>query len=74
MLCQFQVYSKVIQLYIYIYTYIHSFFRFFSHIGHYRALSRFRVLYSRSLLVMCFIYGTVYMSVPISQFIPPPPL
>ena len=30
MLCQFQVYSKVIQLYIYIYLF---FFRFFSHIG-----------------------------------------
>ena len=49
MLCQFQVHSKVIQLYIYIYThtqihiytYIHiySFFRFFSIIGYYKILS-----------------------------------
>ena len=37
MLCQFQVYSKVNQLYIYIYPLL---FRFFSHIGHYRVLSR----------------------------------
>ena len=37
MLCQFQVYSKVIQLYIYIQP---LFFRFFSHIGYYRILSR----------------------------------
>ena len=37
MLCLFQGYSKVIQLYIYIYSF---FFRFFSHIGYYRILSR----------------------------------
>ena len=37
MLCQFQVYSKVIQLYIYICSF---FFRFFTHIGYYRVLSR----------------------------------
>ena len=37
MLCQFQVYNKVNQLYIYIYP---LFFRFFSHIGHYTVLSR----------------------------------
>ena len=37
MLCQFQVYSKVIQLCIYIYLF---FFRFFFHIGYYRVLSR----------------------------------
>jgi len=30
------------------------FFRFFSHIGHYRVLSRVPVLYSRFLLVVCF--------------------
>ena len=34
MLCQFQLYSKVNQLYIY-----PLFFRLFSHIGHYRVLS-----------------------------------
>ena len=33
---QFQVYSKVSQLYTYIYP---LFFRFYSHIGHYRELS-----------------------------------
>ena len=37
MLCSFQVYSKVIQLYVYIYPF---FFRFFSHMGYYRILSR----------------------------------
>ena len=37
MLCQFQVYSKVIQLYTYIYLF---FFRFFSPISYYRILSR----------------------------------
>ena len=38
MLCWFQVYCKVIQLYIYIYIYI-FFFRFFSLIGYYKILS-----------------------------------
>ena len=37
MLCQFLLNSKVNQLYIYIYP---LFFRFFSHLGHYRVLSR----------------------------------
>ena len=36
MLCEFQVYSRVIQLYIFIYLF---FFRFFSHIGDYRVKS-----------------------------------
>ena len=35
--------------------------------------SEFPVLSSRSLLVICFIYGRVYMLVPNSHFIPPPP-
>ena len=35
--CQFQVNSKVIQLYLSTYLF---FFRFFSHLGHYRVLSR----------------------------------
>ena len=34
----------------------------------------FIFLYSRFLLVICFIHISVYMSIPISQFIPPPPL
>ena len=31
------------------------------------------MLYSRSLLVIYFIYSSVYMSTPVFQFIPPPP-
>ena len=37
MLCQFRVYSKVIQLYIYVYLF---WFNFFSHLGYYRISSR----------------------------------
>ena len=66
MLCYFLLYSKVNQLYVYIYP---LFFRFFSHIGHSRVLIEF----SRSLLVIYFMYNSVYMSVPISQFISPLP-
>ena len=52
-----------------IYIYILTFFRFFSHISHYRVLSRV------PWLVICFIYySNVYMSVPISQFIHTPVL
>ena len=32
----------------------------------------FPVLYSRSVLVICFMYSSVYMSIPIFQFIPLP--
>ena len=35
-MCLLQIYSKVIQLYVYMYLF---FFRFFSHIGYYRVLS-----------------------------------
>ena len=60
MLCQFQVYSKVTHFYIYIYLF---FFKFFSHLGYYRILSR--VIHdSRSLLVISFKYRSLYMSVP----------
>ena len=38
MLCQFQVYRRVIQLYIYMDLF---FLKFFSHLGYYRVLSRF---------------------------------
>ena len=38
MLCYFQLYSKVIQLYIHIYINL-FFFRFFSIIGYYKILS-----------------------------------
>ena len=41
MLYQFQVYSKVIQLYIYMYLF---FFKLFSHLGYYRILSRVPLL------------------------------
>ena len=63
------MYSKVSQFHIYIYL---LFFRFFTHIGPYRIMSRVPMLYSRSLLVIYFIYSSVYMSFPISQFIPLP--
>ena len=36
-LCSFQVYSKVIQLYVHMYLF---FFKLFSHLGYYRILSR----------------------------------
>ena len=42
------MYSKVIQLYIYMYLF---FFKFFSHLGYYRVLSRVPMLHSRCLLV-----------------------
>ena len=47
----------------YIYTYIHS-FRFYSHIVITEYWVEFPVLYSRSLLVIYFIYNSVYMSIP----------
>ena len=59
MLCQFQVYSKVIQLYLHIY-----FFRFFFLIGYSKILVEFPVLYSRSLLIIYFVYSGVYMLTP----------
>ena len=59
MLYYFLLYSKVNQLYIYIYPLS---FRFFSHIGYYRVLSRVPCAISRSLLVTYFIYSSVYTS------------
>ena len=56
----------------YMYTYILSFF-FFKILLPDRSLEywvEFPVLCSRPLLVTCFIYSGVYMSLPISQFIP----
>ena len=70
MLCQFLLYSKVNQLYIYIYP---LFLRFFSLIEHYRILSRVPCVVQQSSLVICIRYSGVYMSAPISQFIPPLP-
>ena len=44
-------------------TYIYPFFfRLFSNIGHYRVLSRVSCAIQRSLLVIYFIYSSVYMS------------
>ena len=57
------------------YSYIYSFLDFFSPIKavtHYWA--EFPVLYNRSLLVIYFIYSSVYMLIPVSQFIPAPSL
>ena len=54
------------QLYIHIHA---PFFRFFCDIDHCRV--EFPVLYSRSLVVIYFVYSSVYMSILISQFIPP---
>ena len=69
MLYYFWLYSMVNQLYIHINS---LFFRFFSYIDHYRVLIRVScVLYSRSFLVIYFIYSSMYLSIPISQFIPP---
>ena len=56
------LYSKVIQLYIYMYLFI---FKFFSHLDYYKILSR--VLYSRFLLVILFKYSNVYVSTPSSH-------
>ena len=60
MLYYCQVYSRVAQLYTYMYPF---FFRFLSLICYYRMLSRALVLYSRSLLVICFIYLCVCVCV-----------
>ena len=47
------------------YTCTHTFFfRLFSHIGCYRIWAMFPVLYSRSLLFICFICSHVYMLIP----------
>ena len=52
MMCQFLLHSKVNQLYKYMYL---LFFRFFSHIGHYRVLNSVPCPYQLSILyiVMC---------------------
>ena len=66
----FQVYRKVIQLYIYIYIHIHThayvcvhmytfFLRFFSIIGYYKILNIVPCTICRSLLFLYFIYSGV---------------
>ena len=53
MLCEFQVYSKGNQLHICTYP---LFFRLFSHIGHYRALSRVPCAIQQVLI--CYLFYT----------------
>ena len=60
-----------------LHLYIHPiYYRFPSYLGQQRALSRVPVLYCRFSLVVYFIHSSVYISIPISQFIlyPHPPL
>ena len=76
MLYWFQVYSKVIQSYIYACIYvcvcIYVVLRFFSIIGYYKILCK--VPYAiESLLVIYFIHSCVYSLIPNSQFYPPFP-
>ena len=52
-LCLFQVYSKVIQLYMYMCAHIYI-----------RLLQNVPVLHSRSLLIIYFIFSSVYMLIP----------
>ena len=66
MSCYYLLYSKVHQLYS---THIPLFFRFFSHIDHYRVLSSLCCWFS---LVIYFTHSRVHTSIPISQSIPPP--
>ena len=70
MLYYFLLCSKVNQLYVYIYS---LFFRFVSHLSHHRGQRR--VPCARFSLVVYFMHSinSVYMSIPISQFIPPHP-
>ena len=69
MLCQFLLYSKVNQLYVYMYL---LFFVLPSHLDHHRALSRVPCATQQALTSYYFIQSSVYMSTPVSQFIPPP--
>ena len=72
MLCQFLPFSRVNWLYICLYSlfFKNRFFPHISHINHYRVLSRVSCAI-QEVLIIYFIYRGV--SVPISQFIPPPP-
>ena len=59
-------YSTVIHLYIY-----PLFFRFFSHMVITEYWVESPVLHSRSLLVIYFVYSSLYLLIPNSQFILP---
>ena len=65
MLCQFLLYTKVNQLYTY------NILKFYSHISHYRVLSRVSCAMQQFLLIIYFIYSSVYMSISVCQFILP---
>ena len=58
LVCQFLLYSKVNQPYVYIYPF---FFGFPSLLGHHRAQAEFPVLYNRFLLVIYFIHSSIYI-------------
>ena len=57
---------------IYIYIYIYKYWLFLRFFSEYWV--EFPVLYRRYLLISCFRYTSVCMSIPTSQFIPPPSL
>jgi len=59
---------------VYTYTYIHSFLDYFTILAITEYWVEFHVLCSRCLFVVYFIHSSVYMSIPISQLIPLPPL
>ena len=61
---------------VYIYTHTHIYLLLFGFPSHWGHCGAFPVLYSRFSLVIYFIHSinSVYLSIPISQFISPPPL
>ena len=75
-MCYFQVYRKVIQLYIYyiyIYIYIYIMPQFFSIIGCYTISNIVPVLYSRPLYIAysCHVHSSAYMLISNSLCAPP---
>ena len=71
MLCSFLLYSRLSQLHIYIYP---LFFRFFSHIGHYRVLSRVPCAIQQVLVSYLFyVKQCVYVSPDLPIYPSPPP-
>ena len=68
-MCYFPLYSKVNNLYLDIEPLL---FGFPSHLGHHRVLSRVPCAVEQVLIAYLF-YSRVCTSVPIFQFVPPPP-
>ena len=59
--------SELVYMYVCIYIYIYThplLFRFFSHIDHYRVLSRAPYAIQQVLIVFCFTYNSIYMGFP----------